>query len=103
MILTELHNKLNKLPDELKIDALNYIDFLYFKTYNNVYSKKQVKSENKKNVQTNFNKKITAKQILALPLEERNSIIKEQAMLAKSLYEKDSDFIIPDLIDDYLY
>jgi hypothetical protein len=104
MILYDLQKSFSSLPDDLKIEALNFIDFLHFKV--DKHNQSGILLDNKKIHRNEIIsksepiKKISAKQLMSLSHTERKSILKKQAAKAKIMYEQNPDLLVPDLIDD---
>lgn len=91
---TDFQERFTQLPDNLKIEALDFIEFLHFKADKHKYYESN-------NIDS-FNKKITAKELLSLSILERNTILKKQAVQAKIMYEENPDLLLPDLTDDFI-
>ena len=75
MILYGLQKRFSSLPDDLKIEALNFIDFLHFKV--DKHNLSGVLSDNKKILKHEISsksepiKKISAKQLMSLSPAEK--------------------------------
>ncbi|MBM2813395.1 MAG: hypothetical protein HW421_157 [Ignavibacteria bacterium] len=106
MLHSNFQKRFTELPDELKIEALNFIEFLHYKADKNFQTIEVSHFENspKKNIVNNNEplKKISAKQLLTFPKSERNAILKAQATQAKIMYQQNPDLLLPDLIEDLI-
>ena len=89
-----------ELPVFYKQTVNDFVEFLHSKGNNNIIAEKLFNNDSVNYLESN--KKISAKQLLNLPLYERNEILKKQAAQAKIIYEHNPDLLVPDLTDDIL-
>jgi hypothetical protein len=107
MLQNNLQQRFSQLPDEFKIEVLDFIEFLHTKSKKSNIDYINFTNEAPKQVIENIEinkrrKKVTAVELLAVSKNKRNKILKEQALIAKKIYNQNPDLIIPDFCDDIM-